>query len=113
MRRTERHFVTPTIATCAREAGAALRAARLARRRTLADAAERARVSRRTLHRIESGDVAVAFGSWLAAIEALGLLSLLSPLTRPASDAVGEALRAERAPKRARRAPGEDEQHDF
>ena len=113
MRRTEQHFATPAIAALAKEAGATLRAARIARRRTLDDAAERARVSRRTLHRIESGDVAVAFGSWLAAIESLGLLQLLSPLTKPASDPVGEALRAERGPKRPRKAPSEDKQYDF
>jgi transcriptional regulator with XRE-family HTH domain len=113
MRRPEKHFATPATVAVAKEAGATLRAGRVARRRTLDDAAERARVSRRTLHRIESGDVAVAFGSWLAVIESLGLLHLLAPLTKPASDAVGEALRAERTPRRPRKAPSEDKRHDF
>jgi len=113
MRRSEKHFATPATAALAKEVGAALRAARVARRRTLDDAAERARVSRRTLHRIESGDVAVAFGSWLAVIDSLGLLQLLSPLGKRASDAIGEALRAERMPKRPRKAPSEDARHDF
>jgi DNA-binding XRE family transcriptional regulator len=113
MRRPEKHFATPPAAALARDMGAALRAGRIARRETLADAAERARVSRRTLHRIESGDLAVAFGSWLAVIESLGLLGLLGPLTDRRNDPVGEALRAERVPKRPRRAPTEDRRHDF
>ncbi len=66
-----------------------------------------------TVNRIERGDVAVSFGSWLAVIESLGLLKLLAPLANRASDAVGEALRAARAPKRPRRAPGDDVAHDF
>ncbi len=113
MRRTEVHFASPATAGLAKAAGASLRAARVARRRTLDDAAQRARVSRRTLHRIESGDVAVAFGSWLAVMESLGLLQLAAPLANRASDAVGEALRAERAPKRPRKAPSEDMHDDF
>lgn len=113
MRRTERHFATPATAALAKAAGVSLRAARVARRRTLDDAAQRARVSRRTLHRIESGDVAVAFGSWLAVMESLGLLQLVAPLADRTNDAVGEGLRAERTPKRPRKAPSEDTRHDF
>lgn len=113
MRRPEKHFATPAAVAVAKAVGTALRAARVARRRTLDDAAQRARVSRRTLHRIESGDVAVAFGSWLAVLESLGLLQLAAPLTIRASDTVGEALRAERTPKRPRKAPSEDTRHDF
>jgi transcriptional regulator with XRE-family HTH domain len=113
MRRSERHFATPASAALAQDLGAALRAARLARNRTVADGAARARVSPRTLHRIERGDVAVAFGSWLAVIESLGLQQLLAPLARRSSDAVGEALRVERDRRRARRPSGADASHDF
>jgi len=113
MRRPVKHFATPAAAALAGELGVALRAARITRRRTLADAAQRARVGRMTVNRIERGDVAVAFGSWLAVIESLGLLKLLAPLADRASDVVGETLRAERAPKRPRKAPSEDASHDF
>jgi transcriptional regulator with XRE-family HTH domain len=113
MRRPERHFATPAAVALATDLGAALRDARLARGRTQRDAAERARVSVRTLHRIETGDVAVAFGSWLAVIESLGLQHLLAPLAQRANDSVGEALRAARGPKRARRRSGDELSHDF
>jgi len=113
MRRPAKHFATPAAAALAKEVGSALRAARVARRRTLADAAQRARVGRMTLNRIERGDVAVAFGSWLAVIESLGLQQLLAPLANRTNDAVGEARRAERTPKRPRKAPSEDTRHDF
>lgn len=60
--------------------GRAVRLARVARGMPQADLADRARVSRSTLQRIERGEVGVALAAWLNVMEALGLLSWIKDL---------------------------------
>lgn len=79
MRRPELDFVTPAGLEAAQQLGKAVRAARLAINSTQADFSARARLSRATLARIESGDPAVSFSSWLSAMEEASLLHLLQP----------------------------------
>ena len=77
MRRPEANFASPLSATVAVQLGAAVRASRLGRNLTQADFAERARMSVATLQRVERGDPAVSFTSWLSALEAGSLLVAL------------------------------------
>ena len=113
MKRQEKHFASPASTALAVSLGAAFRAARVARSRTRAEAAARARLSARTLARIESGDVSVSLGGWLSYVESLGLLELFAPLANPASDAQGEALRRLAAPRQPRKSSKAAERYDF
>lgn len=113
MKRQEKHFASPASAAMAISLGVAFRAARVARARTRAEASTRARLSPRTVARIESGDVSVSLGGWLAYVESLGLLKLFVPLANPASDAQGEAQRRLTAPKQPRKSKKAAQRYDF
>lgn len=102
MRRRESDFATPAAHATATHLGELVRQARLARSWTQQALAERARVSPATLKRMEGGAVEVSLGGWLSVFECLGLLPLLRELRDPASAAVLDATRAQRARSRAR-----------
>jgi transcriptional regulator with XRE-family HTH domain len=102
--RTESDFATPAVARQAQLLGERVRQARIARRWTQADLAERARISAPTMLRIEQGNVAVSLGAWLGVFERLGLLETLMP-------ALAHAPTAPR--KRVRRREVHDETLDF
>jgi hypothetical protein len=52
-------------------------------------------------------------GSWLAALEQVGLLSMLAAAATPESDQLGAALRREQARERARSSPDAVPDYDF
>jgi DNA-binding XRE family transcriptional regulator len=93
MRRPEAKFASPMSASVATQLGHAIRYARLGRNLTQEDFAQRARVSIATLQRIERGDPAVSFTSWLSAMEASSLLPVLKAAAQASADAHGSALR--------------------
>lgn len=97
MARKETDFATPAAAKAALHLGTLIRQARLARSWTQQGLAERARLSLATLKRMEGGGVEVSLGGWLAAFESLGLLSLFSDLRDPASAALLDQTRTQRA----------------
>lgn len=102
MRRKESDFSTPAVSRTATHLGDLIRQARLARSWTQQGLAERARISLATLKRMEGGAVEVSLGGWLAVFESLGLLPLFSMLRDPASAALLDATRAQRARARQR-----------
>lgn len=89
-----------------RALGARLREARLRRRFTVVQVAERAAVSRPTLNKVEQGDAAVTLGTYLRVLTVLGLERDLDLLA--AADPVGRRLQdaelpvPRRAPKRSK-----------
>lgn len=93
--------------------GGDLRDARRRRRIPVALMAERAAMSRMTLHRVERGEPGVSVGAYAAALFVLGLTERLAELADPRRDAVGLALEEERLPQRIRLArkgqPSRDE----
>src|SRR3954468_12833806 len=97
MKRNEAHFLSPASKEVTRHLGALVRQARLARGWTLAELAERSRVSLATTKRIESGSSSASLASWLALIERLGLLPKLLALEDPTSEALLNQTRAQRA----------------
>jgi transcriptional regulator with XRE-family HTH domain len=113
MRRSEAKFVSADAAQVAAQLGAAIRAARLARNATQENMAERGRMSPLTWLRIEKGDVSVAMGTWLSALEQTGLLSKLGNAADPSNDPVGEQLRQARMRVRARPDAASNEDYDF
>jgi transcriptional regulator with XRE-family HTH domain len=100
--RTTRLPPTPAARAALAELGAGLRALRLMRRMPMTYAAERAGISRSTLHKIERGDPGVALGIYADLLATYGLLERLARLADPGRDR--EGLRLERAhlPRRVR-----------
>ena len=76
--------------------------ARRRRRIPTALMAERAMISRTTLHRIERGDPGVALGNYACVLFVLGLERRIRELAAPQHDVVGLDLEAERLPRRIR-----------
>lgn len=85
-----------------RKFGQDLRDARLRRRIPVALLAERASISRVTLHKIEKGQGGVAIASYATVLFALGMIDRLTELADARDDVVGRALEEERLPKRIR-----------
>ena len=85
------------------EIGAGVRTARLRRRMTARDLADRIGVSQATLLKLERGDPGVALGTFAAALWALNLLGPVCDAVRPESDRIAATLEASRVPRRARR----------
>ena len=86
-----------------RKVGQDIRDARRRRRIPVAIMAERASISRMTLHKIERGDPGVAMGLYATVLFVLGMAERLADLADPRDDAVGRALDDERLPQRIRR----------
>jgi transcriptional regulator with XRE-family HTH domain len=105
MKRQEVFFANPPVQATARHLGALVRQARLARRWTLAELAERARVSVATLKRVEKGALSASLGVWLSVLERVGLLPRLAELRDPSSEALLNETRARRV--RRKRADAE------
>lgn len=96
MKRQESAFASPPAEATGHHWGALVRQARLARKWTLAELAERARVSLATLKRIEGGSLSTSLGAWLAVLERVGLMSRLAELRDPTSETLLNETRAKR-----------------
>jgi transcriptional regulator with XRE-family HTH domain len=85
--------------------GQDIRSARLRRRITTTTMAERAFITRVTLHKVEQGNPGVALGIYATVMFVLGLTPRIADLADARSDEVGLQLEEERLPKRVRQ-PG-------
>lgn len=85
-----------------RKLGADLRDARRRRRIPTAVMAERALISRTTLHKVEKGEPGVGLGVYATVLFVLGMTERLSDLADPRHDAVGLDLTDELLPQRIR-----------
>jgi hypothetical protein len=82
--------------------GGDIRDARRRRRIPTAILAERSRVSRTTLSRVENGDPGTSMGVYATVLFVLGMTERLADLADPRHDSVGLALEEERLPRRIR-----------
>jgi len=83
--------------------GERVRTARMRRRWSQANLAERMNVERRTVSRLEKGDPGVTTGVLLRALWVLGLWSTAEGLADPAEDKAGIFLEKQREPARVGR----------
>lgn len=86
-----------------RKLGSDIRDARRRRRIPVAIMAERASISRTTLHKVEKGDASVSMGIYATVLFALGLVERLGELADARRDSVGLELEEEHLPERIRR----------
>jgi transcriptional regulator with XRE-family HTH domain len=93
----------PPVAHALATLGADLRQARLRRRVPAAYVAERALISRSTLHKVERGDPAVGLGIYARVLSGYGMLERLQHLADGRWDRAGLALEAGGLPRRIRR----------
>ena len=101
---TQHKLPLPTeVAESLQAIGAGIRTARLRRRQTARDLADRMGVSLGTLLKLERGDPGVALGTFAAALWALNLLAPVAESVRPEADRIAAAIEAVCAPRRARR----------
>lgn len=89
--------------------GANIATARLRRRITQAELAERAGITRATLLAVEKGKPGTGIGAYAAALRVLGLHGGIAEVAAPEGDLEGIALEAARLPERARRPTGLDD----
>lgn len=85
-----------------RKLGNDIRDARRRRRIPTAILAERASVSRTTLHKVEKGDPHVSVGIYTTVLFALGMADRVADLADPRHDTVGLSLEEENLPQRIR-----------
>lgn len=112
MKKSTHASLLPSLQAPLHELGRHIRLARQSRRWTVAEAAARMVISPATYKRIEAGDPSVAMASWAAALFQLQLLQQVVDAAAPHQDKLGEALRAEQAPKRIRDTDQSDD-YDF
>ena len=82
--------------------GSDIRDARKRRRIPTALLAQRASISRTTLHKIENGDPGVSLGIYATVLFCLGMIDRISSLLDVSEDRLGLELDEERLPKRIR-----------
>jgi DNA-binding XRE family transcriptional regulator len=85
-----------------RKLGHDIRDARRRRRIPVAILAERASISRMTLHQVEKGKPGVSIGAYATVLFALGMVDRLADVSDPRHDSVGLALEEEHLPQRIR-----------
>lgn len=90
------------VAEVARTLGSRIRLARMRRRISLRELAERAGVNHKTAAAVEAGSLLTGIGAYLALIWALGLERDVAKLLDPDHDDEGKQLELARTPKRAR-----------
>lgn len=86
----------------ARRLGSRIRLARVRRRVSLRELAERAGLNHKTAAAVEAGNLLTGIGAYLALIWALGLEREMAKLLDPDHDEEGKRLELVRTPKRAR-----------
>ena len=87
-----------------RKLGQDIRDARRRRRIPVSIMAERASISRMTLHKLERGEPGVSLGAYATVLFILGMADRLADLADPKNDTVGLTLEEEHLPQRIRRA---------
>lgn len=86
-----------------RQLGGDIRDARRRRRIATTVMAERARIGRTTLNKVEKGDPGVAAGTYATVLFILGMEGRLADVAAVRHDSVGLDLEEERLPQRIRR----------
>lgn len=93
--------------------GRNIRTARLRRKLSRQELAEKIGISRYVMADIEKGKTTTAVVAYIGALWALGLLSAIEDLAHPDQDREGKALEASRSPSTAPKRTSKDMDDDF
>ena len=85
-----------------RKLGHDIRDARRRRRIPVAILAQRASISRTTLHKVEKGDANVGMGIYSTVLFVLGIVDRVADLADPRHDTIGRELEEDHLPQRIR-----------
>ena len=102
MSTTTRDPLPPPVRALLDKLGADIKSARLRRRVRAVTLAERARISRTTLHKIERGNSGVSMGKYLSVLHVLDLHRGVGELADRSRDRRGLDVMDERLPQRVR-----------
>ncbi len=103
MKRTRKAVPPFAVVRALKKLGTDIHSARLRRRISAEILAERALISRSTLHKIEKGDSGVSIGNYAAVLFGLGLGTPFEDLADITNDLHGRILDEKNLPKRIRR----------
>jgi hypothetical protein len=95
--------LSPHVLQALAELGAGLKDLRRRRRIPMTCAAERALISRTTLHKVERGDPAVSLGIYATVLQGYGMVERLAVLASARFDPEGLTLETGRLPQRIHR----------
>ncbi len=102
MSNRSRNPLPPPVREVLDKLGADIKSARLRRRVRAVTLAERARISRTTLHKIERGDSGVSMGKYASVLHVLDLHAGVGQLADRSRDRRGLDVMEERLPQRVR-----------
>jgi hypothetical protein len=101
--RSARPNLPPPVAEALRKFGVGIKNLRVRRRIPMRYAADRASISRSTLHKVERGDPGVSLGIYAAVLQGYGLLERLEGVVDARWDRAGLAVEASLLPRRIRK----------
>ncbi|MBF0452930.1 MAG: transcriptional regulator [Candidatus Magnetomorum sp.] len=103
MKRTRKSVPQFAVVRSLKKLGADIHSARLRRRIPADILAERALISRSTLHKIEKGNVGVSMGNYASVLFGLGLGTPFADLADIVNDPHGQMIDENNLPKRIRK----------
>lgn len=96
-----------------KELGHRVRVARIRRRLSIAEVADKAGINRNTLNALELGKPGIGLGAYVTVLWALGLDKTLDAVAHPDADTHGKTLEASRRPARVRKSQKSKNEYDF
>lgn len=103
MKKSSSLFMIDGVAELLEQVGKNIKIARIRRRITIQELANRVHVDERTISRIEKGDPSINFKNLVTVLITLGISESVTSLANPDNDEVGKALEIKRQPKRIRK----------
>ena len=102
MKKSSSLFMIDGVAELLQRVGENIKIARVRRRITIKELANRVHVDERTISRMEKGDPSISFKNLVTVLISLNIADSIEELAHPDHDEVGKALDIQKYPKRVR-----------
>lgn len=102
MKKSPSNFMIEGVAEVLQRVGENIRIARVRRRITIKELANRVHVDERTISRMEKGDPSINFKNLVTVLIVLNIADDVAELAHPDHDEIGKALEIQKYPKRVR-----------
>ena len=103
MKKSSSQFLMFCVEELLQQVGQNIRTARIRRKLTILELANRVHVDERTISRLEKGDPSINFKNLVTVLMVLGLEDSVFDLADPNADELGRALELQKYPKRVRK----------